>query len=228
MRSWRGAAPNMTPADLARMAREQRKPTVEEGQARHAARHLRTWQDKRRGMLHVAVSSSLMSWARSSTPRSRSWCEAMRPPKGQPWDAVGAPRGGCAHGDVRRGRRRGADRDADGGGAGVAGDRGRDARSGRDRRHPVARRDGRAVAGVGVDRTGAGRRRRLPDGDRQTQEQLVTEDRPRGDAARRALPLRELRPPLRAPDPPPPAPELGWQRRDLEPGRGRAACIIRC
>src|SRR6478672_6247889 len=44
-------APNMTPADLARMGREQRKPTVEEGQARHAARQLRTWKDKSRGML---------------------------------------------------------------------------------------------------------------------------------------------------------------------------------
>ena len=34
------------------MAREQSKPTVEDAQARHAARHLRTWRDPDDGMLH--------------------------------------------------------------------------------------------------------------------------------------------------------------------------------
>jgi hypothetical protein len=34
---WAARAPSITPADLARRAREQSKPTVEEGQARHAA-----------------------------------------------------------------------------------------------------------------------------------------------------------------------------------------------
>src|SRR5436853_2366529 len=36
---WAARAPNVTPADLSRLAREKSKPTVEEGQARHAARH---------------------------------------------------------------------------------------------------------------------------------------------------------------------------------------------
>src|SRR5215207_9882482 len=47
---WAARAPNITPADLARLARERSKPTVEDGQARHAARHLRTWTDEERGM----------------------------------------------------------------------------------------------------------------------------------------------------------------------------------
>jgi hypothetical protein len=34
---WARRAPNMTPGDLARRAREQSKPTIEEGQARHGA-----------------------------------------------------------------------------------------------------------------------------------------------------------------------------------------------
>jgi hypothetical protein len=64
-------APNMTPADLSRMGREQSKPTVEEGQARHAARHLRTWQDKSREMLCGRFELPDVM-ARSSTRRSRS------------------------------------------------------------------------------------------------------------------------------------------------------------
>src|SRR4029077_5684111 len=47
-----GGARNVTPGDLSRMAREVSKPTVEEGQARYAARHLRTWRDEPGGMLH--------------------------------------------------------------------------------------------------------------------------------------------------------------------------------
>jgi hypothetical protein len=36
---WAERAPNMTPSDLARKARQQRKPTVDESRARHRARH---------------------------------------------------------------------------------------------------------------------------------------------------------------------------------------------
>src|SRR3954451_1272900 len=36
---WAERAPNMTPADLAREARTQKKPTVDESLARHRARH---------------------------------------------------------------------------------------------------------------------------------------------------------------------------------------------
>jgi hypothetical protein len=50
---WAQRAQNITPSDLARMARQQSKPSVEDGQARQAARYLRTWWDHDRGMLHI-------------------------------------------------------------------------------------------------------------------------------------------------------------------------------
>ena len=50
---WAARAPNVSPADLARLARSTRKPTVEERQQRQAARSVRMWWDKPRGMLHV-------------------------------------------------------------------------------------------------------------------------------------------------------------------------------
>ena len=78
-------APNMTPADLARMGREQSKPTVEEGQARHAARHLRTWKDKSRGMLCGRFELPDVMGAKFDATIQK-LVEAMRPPKGQPWE----------------------------------------------------------------------------------------------------------------------------------------------
>jgi hypothetical protein len=48
---WARRAPNVTPVDLSRLAREQSKLTVEDGRARHAARHLWMQWDERRGML---------------------------------------------------------------------------------------------------------------------------------------------------------------------------------
>ncbi len=56
---------------------------------------------------------------------------------------------------------------------------------------------------------------------REAWSQPVAEDRPGGAAARRALPVRQLRPALRAARPPPPTQELGWHRRALEPRRRR-------
>src|SRR6478752_10376971 len=78
-------APNMTPADLARMAREQRKPTVEEGQARHAARSLRMKWNKDRGMLHVwAELPDVMGAKFEATIKQLT--ERMRSPKGEAWE----------------------------------------------------------------------------------------------------------------------------------------------
>ncbi len=48
---WARRAPNVTPTDLARLARSKVKPTVEEGRARHAARVLWMKRDEQRGML---------------------------------------------------------------------------------------------------------------------------------------------------------------------------------
>jgi hypothetical protein len=78
-------APNMTPADLARMAREQRTPTVEEGRARHAARHLRTWHDEARGMLCGRFELPDIMGAKFDASITK-LVEKMRPPKGQPWE----------------------------------------------------------------------------------------------------------------------------------------------
>src|SRR5262249_51499257 len=41
------------PVELARMARQAKKPTTEDAQARFAARELRMWRGKRDGMFHL-------------------------------------------------------------------------------------------------------------------------------------------------------------------------------
>jgi Domain of unknown function (DUF222)/HNH endonuclease len=82
---WARRAPNMTPADLARKAREQKKPTVADGQARQAARYLRTWWDHDRGMLHVrgelpdVMGEKFVKTLEKLTER-------MRSPKGGAWE----------------------------------------------------------------------------------------------------------------------------------------------
>jgi hypothetical protein len=82
---WARRAPNITPTDLARLVREQTKPTVEEGQARHAARHLRTWEDKERGMLCGRFELPDVFGAKFDATIKK-LVEEMRPPKGQPWE----------------------------------------------------------------------------------------------------------------------------------------------
>jgi hypothetical protein len=78
-------APNMTPADLARMAREQKKPTVEEGQARQAARSLRMKWNEDRGMLNVwAELPDVMGAKFEATIKQLT--ERMRSPKGGAWE----------------------------------------------------------------------------------------------------------------------------------------------
>jgi hypothetical protein len=82
---WARRAPNITPADLARLAREQTKPTVEEGRARHAARHVRTWKDTERGMLCGRFELPDLMGAKFDATLTK-LVDAMRPPKGQPWE----------------------------------------------------------------------------------------------------------------------------------------------
>jgi hypothetical protein len=82
---WARRAPHVTPADLARLAREQTKPTVEEGQARHAARHLRTWNDEERGLLCGRFELPDVMGAKFDATLKK-LVERMRPPKGAPWE----------------------------------------------------------------------------------------------------------------------------------------------
>jgi hypothetical protein len=82
---WAQRAANVTPADLARLAREQSKPTVEEGRARHAARHVRTWRDKNRGMLCGRFELPDVMGAKFDGTLQK-LVEAMRPAPGQPWE----------------------------------------------------------------------------------------------------------------------------------------------
>jgi hypothetical protein len=82
---WARRAPNITPADLARMARKQVTPTVEEGRARHAARQLRTWQDKDRGMFCGRFELPDVMGAKFDAT-IRKLVEAMRPLGGQSWE----------------------------------------------------------------------------------------------------------------------------------------------
>ena len=82
---WAMRAPNVTPGDLARLAREQSKPSVEEGRARHAARHLRMWWVKDRGMLCVRGELPDVLGAKFEATVKK-LTEQMRPPKGQAWE----------------------------------------------------------------------------------------------------------------------------------------------
>jgi hypothetical protein len=82
---WARRAPNMTPADLARLAREQSKPTVEEAQARHGARHLRMWRDDDREMVCGRFELPYVLGAKFEATIQK-LTERMRPPKGQPWE----------------------------------------------------------------------------------------------------------------------------------------------
>jgi hypothetical protein len=82
---WAVRAPNCTPADLARRAREQSKPTVEEGRARYGARHLRTWRDEGRGMVCGRFELPDVRGATFEATITK-LVEAMRPPKGQAWE----------------------------------------------------------------------------------------------------------------------------------------------
>ena len=82
---WARRAPNMTPADLGRMAREQSKPTVEEGRARREAQHLWMKWDHERGMLRFGGEAPDVAGAKFEATVKK-LVEAMRPPKGQPWE----------------------------------------------------------------------------------------------------------------------------------------------
>ncbi len=83
---WAKRAPNVAPADLARLARTKAKPTVEEARARREARNLRMWWQHDTGMLHLRGALPDIDGARFEATVNR-MIDRMRPPKGRAWDS---------------------------------------------------------------------------------------------------------------------------------------------
>lgn len=83
---WATEAPAWSPADLAQRARERHAPTVEEAEARRAARELRWWWNRRTGMLDGRFSLPDIDGALVETVLV-DLVERIRPAKGQPWDS---------------------------------------------------------------------------------------------------------------------------------------------
>ena len=67
------------------MAREKSKPSLQEGRARHAARNLRMWWEKDRGMLQVRGELPDVMGAKFEATVKK-LTEKMRPPKGEAWE----------------------------------------------------------------------------------------------------------------------------------------------
>ncbi len=83
---WAAQAPNWSPDDLAAKVREQRKPTVEDGAARRAARELRFWWRPDHGMLDGRFSLPDIDGALFESVVN-DLIERTRPAPGQPWEA---------------------------------------------------------------------------------------------------------------------------------------------
>ena len=81
---WAQRAPHVAPVDLARLARSQSKPSIEDWQQRRAARSLRMWWEKDRGMLQVRGELPDLMGAKFEAAINR-MTERMRPAKGQAW-----------------------------------------------------------------------------------------------------------------------------------------------
>ena len=82
---WARRAPNVAPVDLARLARRQRKPSVEEWRARREARSLRMWWQRDKGMLNFAGELPDLEGAKFEAVINR-MVDGMRPAKGEAWD----------------------------------------------------------------------------------------------------------------------------------------------
>jgi hypothetical protein len=82
---WARRAPNVAPADLARLARSKSKPSVEDGRARRAARSLRMWWQRDTGMLHGRFELPDLDGARFEATINR-LVDRAKPSMGQAWD----------------------------------------------------------------------------------------------------------------------------------------------
>ena len=82
---WAARARNMTPADLARTARQRSKPTAEEAVARHGQRrHWMQWNREHTMLRYGGELPDLMGATFEATVNEL--VEAMRPAAGQPWE----------------------------------------------------------------------------------------------------------------------------------------------
>ena len=82
---WAERAPNIAPVDLARLAREQRKPTVEESRARWRARSLRMWWNADKTILSVRGELPDLLGAKVEATIHEVMDET-KPAKGESWD----------------------------------------------------------------------------------------------------------------------------------------------
>jgi hypothetical protein len=82
---WAERAPNMTPADLARKARQRSTPTVEESLVRHAARHfwMRWNGDQTMLQVHGELPDAMGVKFKATVDKL---VERMRPTKGEAWE----------------------------------------------------------------------------------------------------------------------------------------------
>jgi hypothetical protein len=81
---WARRAPNTPPANLARLARTQHKPTAEEGRARYEARSLRMWWNPDKGMLQLHGQLPDVMGAQFEATIQR-LTERAKPATGHPW-----------------------------------------------------------------------------------------------------------------------------------------------
>jgi hypothetical protein len=81
---WAHRAPRVDPIELARLARNASKPSVEESRARQEARHLRTWWSPNKGMLYGRFALPDVMGAKFEATIT-AFTEQMRPAKGQAW-----------------------------------------------------------------------------------------------------------------------------------------------
>ena len=79
---WAARAPNVAPADLARLARSKSTPSVEDARARREARGLRMWWQG--DMLHLRGQLPDLMGARFEATITR-MADRMKPVTGQPW-----------------------------------------------------------------------------------------------------------------------------------------------
>ena len=84
---WAQRAPHVAPADLARLARVQVKPSVEDARARYEVRAFRKWWTPDKSMLQFHGQLPDVMGAKFEAMIDRQ-VERMRPPKGQPWARV--------------------------------------------------------------------------------------------------------------------------------------------
>jgi hypothetical protein len=81
---WAEVAPDVDPAELARRARCQDKPTVEESRARRDAEHLKLWWSRDKAMLWFRGGLADLDGAAFEALIQRG-AERQKPAKGEPW-----------------------------------------------------------------------------------------------------------------------------------------------